>query len=61
MLEHGVGVRAATGLHVRDVLRVLHVGNIEDPDPTQPVMAHRLCNAFTPAVKTTARAFTRYE
>src|SRR5438874_1106022 len=46
--DDGVGVRAAAGLHVGDVAGVRDVGDVEDPDPAEPVVAHGVGDARVP-------------
>ena len=49
--DHRVRVRAAAGLHVGDVLRAGDVGDVEDADAAQPILAHRLGHALDAAVE----------
>ena len=45
VLQHGVGVRAAAGLHVRDVLRTADVGDVEDANPAEPFVTDVFASA----------------
>jgi hypothetical protein len=56
VLEDGVGVRAAAGLHVPDVLGVADVGDVEDADAAEAVRAHRRLYALGAAVEPAAEA-----
>ena len=59
--QHGVGVRAAAGLHVADVARVVPVADVEDADAAQPVMADGVPHAFGAAVQPAAGGLARHE
>ena len=61
IFHHRVGVGAAAGLHVGDVLRIRDIGDVEDPDPAEPVRAHRVAHALGAAVDPAALALTRDE
>ena len=61
MLQQGVRVRPPAGLHVGDVLGVPDVADVEDPDPAQAVMAHRLLHALGAAVEPAAESLARDE
>src|SRR5688572_8776680 len=54
-------MRSTAGLHVRDVLRIPDVGDVEDANAAQPIVAHRTRHTLRAAVETASRAFTRYE
>ena len=49
--QQRVGVGATAGLHVADVLRVVDVADVEDPEPAQPVLAHGVTHALGAAVQ----------
>ena len=59
--EHGVGVRAAAGLHVGDVARMRDVGDVIDADAAQPVLADRLVHPLGAAVEPRAQILARDE
>ena len=59
--DHRVRVRSAAGLHVGDVLRAGDVGDVEDADAAQPILAHRLGNALDAAVEPPRQSFARHE
>ena len=59
--DHRVRVRAAAGLHVGDVLRAGDVGDVEDADAAQPILADRLGHALDAAVDPPRQAFARHE
>ena len=59
--DHGMGVRAAAGLHVGHVLRVGDVRDVEDPDPAQAILAHRFGNSLDAAIDAAGLPFARHE
>ena len=61
MIQHGVGVRAPARLHVRDVLGIGDVGDVEDADAADPLVAHRLLNRFVAAVQPSPESLARHE
>ena len=61
VLQHRVRVRAAAGLHVGDVLRGRDVGDVEDADAAQPVVADLLPHALVTAVQPPAQALAGHE
>ena len=61
VLDHRVGVRAAAGLHVADVLRRRDVGDVEDPDAAEALGAHRVLDALRAAVEAARGALARHE
>src|SRR5207247_5338964 len=56
-----MGVRAAARLDFGDGLGVGEVGGIEDPDAAQPVMADRIRDSLSPAVRAAVQRFARHE
>ena len=61
IFHHRVGVGPAAGLDVGEVFRVGDVGGVEDPNPANPVVAHRFLNALGSAVEPAGQALTRDE
>src|SRR5687768_15051789 len=61
MLEHGVRVRAAAGLHVRHVSWIVEVADVEDTQAAQAVLAHRILNTAAAAIEAAAEALTGNE
>ena len=59
--DERVRVRAAAGLHRGDLLRLLHVGDVEDADAAEPLVAHRRLDALRAAVDAAARLLDRHE
>ncbi len=57
ILDHRVGVGAAAGLDVGDVLRVADVGHVEDADAAQPLVAHGVRHALGAAVEAAGEPF----
>ena len=56
-----VGVRAAAGLHRRDLLRIADVGDVEDAHAAEAVLADRLGHALHAAVDAAAGLLDRHE
>ena len=56
-----VRVRAAAGLHRRDLLRILQVGDVEDADAAEALVADRRHHALQAAVEPAAGLFDRHE
>ncbi len=56
-----VGVRAAAGLHRRDLLRLGDVGDVEDAHAAEAFLADRLLHALDAAVDAAAGLFDRHE
>ena len=54
-------MRAAAGLHVRQVLGIGNVGRIEDPDAPDPVVAHRVLYPLRAAVQPSGGGFAGHE
>ncbi len=59
--EDRVGVRAAARLDVRDVARVLDVGDVEDADALDARIAHSLLHALVTAIDAPRVAFSGHE
>src|SRR4030088_578915 len=53
--EQAVGVRSTARLHVADAFRIADVTDVEDADPTQPVLADGVFYALRPAVESRAQ------
>ena len=56
-----VRVRPAARLHVRDVLRLREIRDVEDADAAKTVLAHRVGHALKTAVETPRRCLARDE
>ena len=56
-----VRVRTAAGLHVREVLRIVDVGDVEDAETADAILAHRLARRLRAAVETRRRRLGRHE
>ncbi len=59
--HHGVGVRAAAGLHTGDRLGVRNIGDVEDADAAHPVLADRIRHALRAAVEPAVEVFAGRE
>ena len=59
--DDGVGVRPPAGLHRRDLPRHAHVGDVEDADAAEPLLAHRLGHPLQAAVEPPAGLLDRHD
>src|SRR5204863_6904295 len=59
--DERVRVRAAAGLDGGDLLRLVHIADIEDADATEALGADRRRDTLGPAVQPPARLLDRYE
>ena len=55
--HHRMRVRPAAGLHLADLARAREVGDVEDAQAAEALVAHVLGHALTPAVDAAARLF----
>src|SRR6185295_11548897 len=59
--HHRVRVRPAAGLHLPDLARAREVGDVEDAQAAEALLAYVLAHALAPAVDAAARLLHRHD